>query len=420
MSALIDVRAEQLALLFGLSLFFGFAFEEFYSKDLPFRPGGVRTFPLLALAGGALYLLDEQYKIAFVAGLIVLGAWLYARLKDDAAEHEEVEGVFVIPVANVLAYVLGAIALTQPLWLCVSFTVGAVLLLSGKKTLHELADRVPGHEIATAGKFLILVGVVLPLVWNLPKIPYTTVTPVGVWLSVIAVSSISYLAYLLQNYVFTTGGTELTALIGGLYSSTAVTVAVARRARSAGGMTPELQSSTIAATGMMYFRLLAVCAIFNVSLARALMLPLIVPGIVALGAAFLRSRTGKRTQPEHKAANPLEIGTALTFAALMVFVSLVTSFVMTKMGAAGVLGLSAIVGVTDIDPFVLSLAQGGASTTGISTAALAIVIAAASNNALKAIYSVAFSRARESWIPAVALVALGLLGIALGALLLPR
>ena len=70
--------AERVALLLGLSLFFGFAFEGFYSEEMPQRPGGVRTFPLLSLAGGGLFLLDTRFGAAFVAGLLVLGSWIYA------------------------------------------------------------------------------------------------------------------------------------------------------------------------------------------------------------------------------------------------------------------------------------------------------------------------------------------------------
>ena len=81
MPALPEAGVERFALLLGLSLFFGFAFEEFYSDELPRRPGGVRTFPLLALAGGALYLVEPHYAAAFIAGLLVVGSWIYAYVR---------------------------------------------------------------------------------------------------------------------------------------------------------------------------------------------------------------------------------------------------------------------------------------------------------------------------------------------------
>ena len=107
-----------------------------------------------------------------------------------------------MPACNLLAYALGALALTQPLWLCVAVAVAAVLLLGGRRTLHAWAARVPTQEVVTAGQFLVLVGVVLPLLQGRPTIPYTPITPFGVWLAVVAVSTISYASYLLQRFVF--------------------------------------------------------------------------------------------------------------------------------------------------------------------------------------------------------------------------
>ncbi len=134
--------------------------------------------------------------------------------------------------------------------------------------------------------------------------------------------------------------------------------------------------------------------------------------VLGLVVAALRARGGKRTEEAVKAPNPLALGTALTFALLFVVISAITTMVQTYLGGAGVLGLAAVVGVTDIDPFVLGLAQGGAANVGLTLAATAIVVATASNNVLKAIYAVAFSRRRESVVPAAMLV--GSAAVALG------
>lgn len=414
----IDASAERFALLFGLSLFFGFAFEEFYSERPEPLPGGVRTFPLLALAGGVLYLLDS-YHAAFVAGLLIVGAWIYAhvRARARAAQPDEAsyEGAFVVPAANLLAYVLGAVALTQPIWLCVTVAVAAVLLVTSKATLHRIAERVPREEVVTAAKFLILVGIVLPLLYNAPAIPKTSITPFGVWLAVVAVSTISYASYLLQTYALPHRGTIVAALLGGLYSSTATTVVLARRAQDE-GMTPELESGIVAATGVMFLRILVVCAIFSLDLARVLVLPMAGLSVISLGIAWMRSRAASHTTATSKPPNPLQLGTAIVFAMLMVLLSLLTTYVSGRLGSAGVLGLAAVVGITDIDPFVLGIAQGGVNSIGVATAALAIVIAAASNNVLKAVYTVWFSRQRQSWVPAATLCALAAVGIGAGLL----
>jgi uncharacterized membrane protein (DUF4010 family) len=419
MTAFAGAGVERFALLIGLSLFFGFAFEEFYSDELPRRPGGVRTFPLLALAGGALYLIEPQYGAAFVAGLVVVGSWIYAYVRREGKnEANAVEGAFVVPACNLLAFALGPLALTQPLWLCVGVAVAAVLLLGGRRTLHDWAARVSTREIVTAGQFLILVGVVLPLLAGRPPIPYTTITPFGVWLAVVAVSTISYASYLLERFVFPSGGTLLTSVLGGLYSSTAATAVLARRSRDE-GMTPELQAGIVAATAMMYVRVLVVCSIFNLALGRILAIPLL--ALAAIGGAFAawRFRSAKQSARTRDFPNPLQIWTALVFAVLFVAVSMLATWAQNHLGRSGIFALAGVVGVTDIDPFVLSLAQGGVAGIGLTTAAAAIVIATSSNNLLKAVYTVVFSRGRSGAAPVVALGALAVLGVA-GALFLLR
>lgn len=416
--SLVSIGVERFALLLGLSLFFGFAFEEFYSGELPRRPGGVRTFPLLALAGGSLYLIEPRYGAAFIAGLLVIGSWIYAYVRAQTKrDPTAVEGAFIVPACNLLAYVLGPLSLTQPLWLCVAVAVAAVLLLGGRRTLHDWAARVSTQEIITAGQFLILVGVVLPLLAGRPAIPYTTITPFGVWLAVVAVSSISYASYLLQRFAFPTAGTLLTSILGGLYSSTATTVVLARRSRDE-GMTPALQAGIIAATTMMYLRVLAVCSIFNFALARALALPLLVLAAVGALLTALRARSATPSAGPADLSNPLQMSTALLFASLFVAVSMLATFAQHALGRAGVYALAAVVGVTDIDPFVLSLAQGGAANVGLTTAAAAIVIATSSNNVLKAVYAMLFSRRPSAVVPAAMLSLLAVLGVGYALLLL--
>jgi uncharacterized membrane protein (DUF4010 family) len=411
-----DVTAERFALLLGLSLFFGFAFEDFYADELPQRPGGVRTFPLLALAGGVLYLIEPRFGAAFIAGLFVVGSWIYVYVRRQSKGNATaVEGAFIVPACNLLAYVIGALAMTQPLWLSVAVAVAAVLLLGGRRKLHEWAARVPTREIVTAGQFLILVGVVLPLLAGRPVIPYTSITPFGVWLAVVAVSSISYASYLLERYAFPQGSTLLTAALGGLYSSTAATVVVARRAASE-GMTAELGAAIVAATAMMYVRILVISAIFNLALARALVVPLLALAALAAVLALAGARSTNRSKRKNEFSNPLQIPTALLFALLFVAVSMLATLAQTHYGRSGVLALAGIVGISDVDPFVLSLAQGGAAGVGLNTAAGAIIIAASSNNILKAAYTIAFSRGRAGLVPPAILTFLAIAGGAAAAL----
>jgi len=399
------------ALLLGLSFFLGLAFEEVYTRAGERRPGGIRTFPILALGGGMLYLLDPQRLLPFTGGLLVLGAQLvvyYARriAESDAEGRADVE--LVVPALNLLAYLLGAIALAAPPWVAITTTVAAVLLFTLREGLHALAQRVELREIITTGQFLILTGIVLPLLPNEPVTTLTTITPRQAWLALVAVSTISYASYLVQRFLAPAEGELGTAVLGGLYSSTATTVVLARQAKADPAMLHRARAGITLATGIMYLRVLAVVAVFNLALAKILAPSLV--GLFAVGAVIAAVQH-RRAQPiaeairrEVKVRNPLELGAAALFAALFVVVSIASAWVVKDFGTTGIFALAAIVGVSDIDPFVLNLAQGGVAGMSLPTLGSAILIAAASNNVLKAGYAVAFAGWRAS-LPSVAALA---------------
>lgn len=419
--------AVSVALLFGLSFFLGLAFEDFFGRTNTKWPGGVRTFPMLAMAGGLLYLLDPTHFIPFTGGLVILGAWLFAyyqRHLREPSEQEEPNVALVVPALNVHAYLLGAITLALPHWIAVATTVAAVLLLTGRTQLHALARRIELKEIITAAQFLILTGIILPLLPNEPVTTLTKITPRQVWLALVVVCTFSYVSYLAQRYWAAAARGLWMAALGGLYSSTAATVVLARQAKAKPEFKRQAQAGITLATAIMYLRIAAITAIFNLTLARLLALPLC--GLALVGFAFCalqfwwgRPKDGARSAPMLPAtnANPLELGPAVIFALLFIATSLASAFATAHFGISGIYALGAIIGVSDIDPFVLNLAQGG--TTGVPPTALAaaILISASSNNLLKALYATAFAGGRTTASSAAALVFLSLAGIAIAGLL---
>jgi uncharacterized membrane protein (DUF4010 family) len=404
--------------MLGLSFFFGLAFEGFYGHSAQSRPGGVRTFPLLALSGALLYGFDPDHALPFCVGLVVLGAWLYPYYQNEVRRGtpsgEAPDGIMV-PICNLVAYALGPLVLAGPPWLAIGMTVVAVVLMQARDRLHGLAKRIPGQEIFTVAQFLVLIGVVLPLLPKQPVTSLTPITPFQVWLAVVVVSSLSYGSYLLRKFV--SGGQSLffTSVLGGLYSSTVTTVVLARRLAQNPVNRNEFQSGIVLATALMYLRIGVVISVFNLPLARRLALPLSGLALAGGALALLCRRVVRRpdvgnvpTMP--KPPNPLELQSALVFAGLFVLISIVTTWVEGRYGDTGVYALAAVVGVTDIDPFVLGVAQGGAANLGLASAAATVLIAASSNNLLKAIYAASFAGWRQSVASTGSLVLLALLG----------
>src|ERR1700730_13127193 len=117
----------RLALALGLGVFLGLAFEEAYKREEGSTPGGVRTFPMLALSGAMLYLIEPRQALAFIVGLIALAIWLHAFLRNALTGPTTTS--LMIPASNLVAYLIGPVALAQPPWLVVAVSVTAVLLL---------------------------------------------------------------------------------------------------------------------------------------------------------------------------------------------------------------------------------------------------------------------------------------------------
>jgi len=418
MSALAPLElAGRLALAVGLAVFMGLAFEEAYKTEERSVPGGIRTFPMLALCGATLYLIEPAFALAFVAGLLGVAAWMHAYLRRAPAAREA--PTFMIPTSNLLAYIVGPIALLQPPWVAVALTVAAVLLLGARERLHKLIHVIPRDEVLTAGKFLILVGIILPLVPHQQVSSLTPLTPYGVWLAVVTICTLSYLSYLLQRYAPIKDAALLPAILGGAYSSTATTVMLAKRLRETKHVPADISAGIVAATAIMYLRVGVVVAVFDVKLALTL-----APGLAALSALGAALAIYEWSRPQARNArtnlavapkNPLQIPTALIFAVLIVVISIISAWVKGAFGESGILVLSAVVGLTDIDPFVLNIAQGGIGGMTLASLSAAVLIAASSNNVAKAAYAVGFGggAARR---PAVMLLLLSVLGVAAAAI----
>ncbi|MBW4050798.1 MAG: DUF4010 domain-containing protein [Proteobacteria bacterium] len=416
--------AARMGLAIAMAIVLGLAFEGIYKREERTSPGGIRTFPLLTLLGIVLYSLEPKYLLPYVAGLVAISLWLYGHIRsgpESAASAGDLPRPgLMVPATNLLAYTFGPAALTQPAWVVVAVAVAAVLFLESRNALHRVAQQVSSDEIFTLGKFLILVGVILPLLPDHPISQWTPITPFKAALALVAVSSLSYGSYLLQRYAPARVGALWPAILGGAYSSTAATVALAREQGRLGPLAaarPDLGIGIVVATAVMYVRINAVVAFFNRRLAL-LLLPAMA-ACFALAAAISGWRWLRR--PREKvpqaarlpAANPLQLGAAATFAALFVILAIASAWVSREFGSRGIYSLATLTGFTDIDPFVLSLAQGGVAGMSLPGIAAAILIAASSNNVLKACYALAFGGRRAAGPAASALFLLAAVGVGL-------
>lgn len=410
---LIPPDAVKLFLVVFLSFLIGLEREERKLSAEHYSFGGVRTYPLLGLMGYALAYLSTGELIPLAAGFVVVGLLLLVAYWHKVQTSQE--SGFTSEVAGLMTYLIGALVYGEHFGVATAIAIISLILLELKSTLEGLTERFSAADILTFTQFLFLTLVVLPILPNRTFGPFD-INPFTTWLVVVTVSAISYGSYLLQRTMRGRGGVLLAALLGGAYSSTVTTVALAKR--STRDRRPSVYAGGILmASGMMYLRLALLVMLFNPALRSGLGPPLIVFGIVGVGSGMLWARRSHVPPPSSAQnrlvldQNPLELKAAALFAALFVLMVIVTHYVIDNLGDRGVYLLAAIVGGTDADPFILGMTQSAGLSTPLLVAGRAILLAAASNNAVKGLYGLIFGdreAGRQSLVLLIALAALGL------------
>lgn len=387
---LLPPEAVKIVLVLFLSFLLGLEREEHKAAG-HYSFGGVRTFPLIGLIGYSIALISGPQLLPLTIGFLVVAGFLLLSYwhKLSASEASgQVAGV-TTEMSGLATFLVGALICSGHFWIATTLAVASLLLLDLKTALEKLATTIAPIEILTFSKFLLLSGVILPALPN-QEFGQFHINPFKTWLVVVAISTISYASYVLQKVTKGQGGIVLAALLGGAYSSTVTTVVMAKRA--AREKHPHLFSGGILiACGVMYLRLAALLALFNRQLMAVLLVPFLVLAGTALVAGWLWSRrkdeSTEDVQREADPKNPLELLTAFLFAGLFLAMLIITQLAVTYLGQGGVYTLAAIMGVSDVDPFIMGLTQAAGTLTAVNVAAGAILIAAASNNVVKGIYA---------------------------------
>ncbi len=393
-----------------LSFLVGLEREEHRISSAGYAFGGVRTYPLIGLVGYAASLLSGSNPAFITIGFGVVGAFMLLSYLRKLSMPEA--GGATSEMTGLAIYVVGALVQHDYFWIATTLVVVSLMLLELKTGLESLATRVPTEEIFTFAKFLLLTAVILPVLPDRAYSPFA-LNPFRTWLVVVAVSGVSYGSYVLQRATKLQGGVLLSAILGGAYSSTVTTVVLSRRAKRE--HRPHLfAGAALVASGMMYLRLAALVALFNQALAVRL-----VPAFAALAAAgmlagLIWSRLpddgNQDVRREFTPSNPLEIGTALLFAGLFVAMLVATQLAATYLGKGGVYVLGAVMGLTDVDPYIMGMTQAGGGVTPLGIAAGGILVAAASNNVAKAFYAFSLADRRTGIQALVGLLVLAAAG----------
>jgi uncharacterized membrane protein (DUF4010 family) len=380
----------ELALRFGAALGLGLllGLERERKRDAELLFGGVRTFALIALLGALGAFVERELNEGWLvlAAFVAVGALVVVSYITTAARGEM--GI-TTEISALLAFIVGALCGWDRVGVASVSTVVCLLLLTLKDYLHRLARRVELADVEATLQFAVISVIILPLLPNetFGPPPLDVINPYNIWLMVVLIAGLNFLGYVLVKVLGNEHGLLATGILGGLVSSTAVTLSFSQRSRQEPAMSSAFVLAIVAAWTIMFVRVVVMVGLVNVSLAAVLGVPL---GLMAAAGALVSLVLWRRTRsPETgvvaAGANPFELAEAIKFGLLFGVVTVVAKAAQVYLGETGLYLAGAVAGLTDVDAISLSMANlATADAENLKVAARTIVIAVLSNTLVKA------------------------------------
>lgn len=377
------------------------------------RIAGIRTFGLIGFLGGLWGLLGDvfgQFLLGF-AFLAVAAVLIFAHMEETRTSRDM--GITTV-VAALVTFALGAVAVSGNAGIAAAGAVVTVTLLSLKPMLHGWLRRIEHRDLLAGIKLLLISVVILPVLPNEGYGPWEALNPFEIWLMVVLIAGLSFAGYVAIKLAGAQRGILFTGLFGGLVSSTATTLSLARLARD-GGSYVLPAAGIVLASAVMLPRMLVIATVINPALLPGLLLPAGLM-IVVLGAAavILARRRGDGSEgSDLKLSNPMELRVALTFGAILAVVILVATALHEWLGAGGVYIAAAISGIADVDAITISLARMAREAEDAGAMMHGIVIAVLVNTLFKGLLAAGIAgrgmalRVLPAMLPAIAAGAAG-------------
>ena len=380
------------------------------------RVAGIRTFALLGLAGGVVGALSDELDGAFAAlafvavtALVIVAHLGRLRIGTDFGMTTQ--------IAAVATFALGLLAVLGDISIAAAAGVVMTALLASKTLLHRWIKRINQLELSAAIQLLIISVVLLPVLPDRGFGPGEVINPYTLWWIVVLLAGMSFLGYVAVRIAGPDRGILATAVLGGMVSSTAVTVHLSRLGRQDPALVPLAATGVVAASSMMYIRISIIVAILNSTLLPSLLWPMgFMAAAAAVLAAVLYRRQPTEGVPTESAAleNPLELGPALGFALFLAAIVVLGDLAREWLGTSGLYALAAAVGLSDVDAITVLMTQIAGPEVTIRVAVTAISIAAFVNTAVKGAIAAVIAgngMARRVAFALAAIVAAGAVGL---------
>lgn len=368
----------------GIGLIIGLE-REFNSSKSNYHFAGIRTFPLMAIAGCLVSLATSQVNSPAVLAaaipsiLVFIGFTYFVRAKDNKTGITTELSLFI-------AFIAGVLAGFQFIKEALAAGIFTTLLLSLKSRFRTLVSRITEEELFAIIKFAILTLLILPVLPDKPLGPNGILNPFEIGVVIIIVSTVNFIGYFLVKHIGSHKGLLLTAFLGGLFSSTAVTWVFSAGSRQHTDLFNSYAGGIILATTIMFVRVLLLCLIFNLAIFQIMIVPCLL--LAASGAIFLfflaRKLNFQASNTELRLGNPLNLGNALGFGVIYVAILLLTHYSDSLLGSQGFYITGFVAGFADLDAIAISSAKYALDPAKLYPAATVIMLAFLSNTLTKA------------------------------------
>lgn len=377
----------RLGVAVGIGFLIGLQREFAYGGEGRSIIAGERTFALLGLSGFMAAMISEQLESsAFLIGVLAVIGLLVTSGHFVKTWHKERVGI-TTEVSILIAVMVGVLCFYDFLVLAVSIGIITTVLLSLKLETDRFVKALTENDISAALQLAVISAVVLPILPNRSFFapPFDVLNPFKIWLMVVFISGISFLGYVLIKVIGPKRGIGLTGFLGGLVSSTALTLSFSQRSKKNGEFTNHLALAIVLSWAVMFMRILVEIAVLNLPLLANIWLPITITGLSALVyGTYLQVSDQRNSSLDLEFDNPFDLGSAIRFGLLYGVILLISRAVQGIYGDTGVLISSIIAGTASMNAVTLSLAE--LTLTGgldVEVAARSLVYASVSSTLIK-------------------------------------
>ena len=399
---------------FGAAIAIGFAIglQRELGKGKKSRriPAGERTFALLGLSGALAAMLADILQSPTVFIIIVLMVGLLAGFAYFIGAWQEERVGYTTEVAVLITIMTGALSYWGQLALAIAIGVSVTVVLSLKIQTDRLVRALTSDDVNSALQLAVISAIVLPVLpQSIPlAAPFDVLVPFKLWLMVVFISGLSFLAYVSIKILGSEQGIGVTGFLGGLVSSTATTATFSQRSRERPDLGLPFAFAVMVAWTTMFPRVMVLVGVLNRSLLTLVWVPMLITGLVGLAyAVYLYRRQLVDESSDIEFTNPFDLGMAVRFGLLYAAVLLLARAGQFYFGDSGVLISSVLSGLADVNAITLSLSElSSTGGLGISTAARGVVFAALANVVAKSgiVMITASASLRRLMVPGLLLV----------------